>query len=74
MGAITVFGDRFVSRFDEYVTSGHVKHFLLALCEEFDEDLIVVLDGTPYFRASVVTVRQVRDDITSFDYLHIHRS
>jgi hypothetical protein len=33
LGAITEDGDRFVSRFDEYVTAEHAKHFILALCE-----------------------------------------
>lgn len=42
-------GDRFLFRFEEYVTADHTKHFILALCKEFDDDLIVVLDGVPYF-------------------------
>ena len=63
LGAITEDGDRFFSRFEEYVTAEHAKHFILALCEEFQENLIVVLDGAPYFRASAVTGRQVRDDL-----------
>ena len=48
LGAITENGDRFFSRFEEYVTAEHAKHFILALCEEFQGDLIVVLDGAPY--------------------------
>ena len=63
LGAITEDGDRFFSRFEEYVTAEHAKHFILALCEEFQEDLIVVLDGAPYFRASVVTDLAARDDL-----------
>ena len=63
LGAITEDGDRFFSRFDEYVTAEHAKHFILALCEEFQEDLIVVLDGAPYFRASAVTDLAARDDL-----------
>ena len=63
LGAITENGDRFFSRFDEYVTGDHAKHFILVLCEEFDDDLIVVLDGAPYFRASVVTDLADRDDL-----------
>lgn len=63
LGAITENGDRFFSRFAEYVTGDHAKHFILALCEEFDDDLIVVLDGAPYFRASVVTDLADRDDL-----------
>jgi hypothetical protein len=56
-------GDRFFSRFTEYVTGEHAKHSILALCNEFEEDLIVVLDGTPYFQASAVTDLAARDDL-----------
>jgi transposase len=63
LGAITEDGDRFFSRFTEYVTGEHAKHFILALCNEFEEDLIVVLDGTPYFQASAVTDLAARDDL-----------
>ncbi len=63
LGAITEDGNRFFSRFEEYVTAKHAKHFILALCEEFQEDLIVVLDGAPYFRASAVTDLAARDDL-----------
>jgi transposase len=63
LGAITEDGDRFFSRFTEYVTADHAKHFILALCEEFEDDLIVVLDGAPYFQASAVTALAARDDL-----------
>ena len=63
LGAITENGDRFFSRFEEYVTTEHAKHFILALCEEFQGDLMVVLDGAPYFRASAVTDLTARDDL-----------
>ncbi|SEP16944.1 Transposase [Halogranum amylolyticum] len=63
LGAITENGDRFFSRFEEYVTADHAKHFILALREEFQENLIVVLDGAPYFRASAVTDLTARDDL-----------
>ncbi|TMT81676.1 IS630 family transposase [Haloterrigena sp. H1] len=63
LGAITEDGDRFFSRFEEYVTADHVKHFILALCKEFEDDLIIVLDGAPYFRASAVTDLAARDDL-----------
>jgi transposase len=53
----------FFSRFEEYVTGDHAKHFILALCEEFEDDLIVVLDGAPYFQASAVTDLAARDDL-----------
>ncbi|MFD1562873.1 IS630 family transposase [Haloarchaeobius amylolyticus] len=63
LGAITEDGDRFFSRFEEYVTADHAKHFILALCKEFEDDLIIVLDGAPYFRASAVTDLAARDDL-----------
>jgi transposase len=63
LGAITEDGDRFFSRFTEYVTADHAKHFILALCEEFEDDLIVVLDGASYFQASAVTDLAARDDL-----------
>ncbi len=63
LGAITALGDRFFTRFEEYVTAEHAKHFILALCKEFEDDLIIVLDGAPYFQASAVTDLAVRDDL-----------
>jgi len=63
LGAITEDGDRFFSRFEEYVTADHAKHFILAVCNEFEDDLIVVLDGAPYFQASAVTDLAARDDL-----------
>ncbi|WP_265108824.1 IS630 family transposase [Halosolutus halophilus] len=63
LGAITEDGDRFFSRFEEYVTADHAKHFILALCQEFEDDLIVVLDGASYFQASAVTDLTARDDL-----------
>jgi transposase-like protein len=41
----------------------HAKHFILALCEAFQKDLIVVRDGAPYFRASALTDLAARDDL-----------
>nr|WP_206335677.1 IS630 family transposase [Natronolimnobius sp. AArcel1] len=63
LGAITEDGDRFFSRFEEYVTAEHAKHFILALCNEFEDDLLIVLDGAPYFQASAVTDLAARDDL-----------
>ncbi len=63
MAAITEDGDRFFSRFEEYVTTDHAKHFILALCNELEDDLIVVLDGAPYFQASPVTDLTARNDL-----------
>ncbi|ELY96127.1 transposase [Natrialba chahannaoensis JCM 10990] len=63
MGAITEDGDRFFSRFEEYVTTEHAKQIMLALCKEFEDELIIVLDGAPYFQASAVTDLAARDDL-----------
>lgn len=63
LGAITVLGDRFFSRFIEYVTAEHDKYFIIVVCEEFEGDLIIVLDGAPYFQASAVTDLAARDDL-----------
>jgi len=63
LGAITEDGDRFFSRFTEYVTAEHAEHFILALCKEFEDDLIIVLDGAPYFQVSAVTDLAARDDL-----------
>jgi transposase len=37
--------------------------YILALCEEFQGNLIIILDGAPYFRASAVTDLAARDDL-----------
>ncbi len=63
MGAITEDGDRYFSRFEEYVTADHARHFILALCKESEDDLLIVLDGAPYFQASAVTDLAARDDL-----------
>jgi hypothetical protein len=63
LGAITEDGDRFFSRFEEYVTVEHAKHVILTLCEEFQKDVIVVHDGAPYIQASAVTDLAARDDL-----------
>jgi len=63
LGAVTDDGRSFFSRFTEYVTAEHAKHFILALYYEFEEDLIVVLDGASYFQASAVTDLADRDGI-----------
>lgn len=63
LGAITADGECFFSRFQEYVTAEHAKYFILALCEEFRGDMVVVLDGASYFRASAVTELAERDDL-----------
>jgi transposase len=68
LGEITEDGDRFFSRFEEYVIAQHAKHVILALREEFQKDLIVVLDGAPYFQASAVTDLATRDD---FEFVRI---
>jgi len=63
LGAVTDDGKCFFSRFTEYVTGAHAKHFILVLCGEFEDDLIIVLDGAPYFQASAVTDLAARDDL-----------
>ena len=63
LGAVTEDGRTFFSRFSEYVTAEHAKHFILALCNEFKDDLIVVLDGASYFRAAEVRALAERDDL-----------
>lgn len=53
----------------EYITADHAKHFILTLCEEFRDDLLVVLDGASYFTASAVTdLAEMRDDL---DFLRL---
>jgi transposase len=49
--------------FEAYVTGDYAKHFILALCEGFQEDLIVAVDGAPYFGALAVTDLAARDDL-----------
>ena len=63
LGAVTENGDEFYCQCDEYITGEHAKKFILALSNEFDGDLIVVLDGAPYFQAAKVTDLADRDDI-----------
>ncbi len=52
----------------EYSTHGlflnAVGHLILALWKEFEDNLIVVLNGAPYFQASAVTDLAARDDLT----------
>ncbi|ELY98555.1 transposase [Natrialba aegyptia DSM 13077] len=60
---ITEDGDRFFARFEEYVTAEHAKHFSLALCNAFEDNLIVVLDGAPYFQASAVTLPAIHRNL-----------
>ena len=62
LGAITEIGDRFFSQFTEYITAAYAKIFILILCKEFEDDLVVVLDGVPYFQASAITDLAARDD------------
>ena len=63
LGAITEDGDRFFSRFEEYVTADHAKRFIFELYKHFKGNLSIVLDGTHYFRASAVTDLAARDDL-----------
>ncbi|MFW5955909.1 MAG: IS630 family transposase [Halorhabdus sp.] len=63
LDAVTADGRSIFSRFPEYVTADHAKHFILALYKEFEDDLIVLLDGASYFRASKVRAVADRDGI-----------
>lgn len=63
LGAVTEDGDGFYCQCDEYITGEHAKQFILALSNEFDDNLIVVLDGAPYFQSSKVTDLADRDDL-----------
>ena len=63
LGAVTEDGRTFFSRFTEYVTAEHARHFILELCKEFKEKLIIVLDGASYFRAWEVQALAERDDL-----------
>ena len=63
LGAVSEDGEEFYCQSDEYITAEHAREFILALSNEFDEDLIVVLDGAPYFRASKVTELEERDGL-----------
>lgn len=63
LGAVTEDGDSFFARFPEYVTADDAKHFILALYEEFEGNLIVLLDGASYFRASTVMDLAARDGL-----------
>jgi len=69
LGAITEDSECFFSRFTEYVTANHAKNFIYSLCEEFEEDLIIVLDGAPYFQASTVTDLAAGDDLALVTFL-----
>lgn len=61
VGAITEDGDSFFSRFNEYITGEHAKQFIPALWEGFVNNLIVMLNGAPYFWVSLVTDLADRD-------------
>jgi hypothetical protein len=63
LGGVTEDAQSFFSRFSEYVTAEHAKHLSLALCNEFKDDRIVMLDIASYFRASEVRELAVRDDL-----------
>lgn len=62
-GANTENRARFVARCQEYVTAARATHFILAVCDEFEDDLLVMLDGASSFKASPGTGRQGRDDL-----------
>jgi hypothetical protein len=63
LGANTEDSNRFFARLTEYVIADYAKYFILALYKEFEDNLIVVLDRSPYFQASAVTDLAARDDL-----------
>jgi hypothetical protein len=63
LGAITEGSDRFLSRFEVYVTAEHAKNIILEIFYEFKYFSIVELDRVPYFQASVVMDLAARDDL-----------
>jgi hypothetical protein len=72
--AITAGGGRFFSRVEEYVVTACTKHIILVLCNEFEDDLIVVFEGTPYFQALAITDLAASDDLDLSRYRRILRS
>jgi transposase len=63
LGAVTEDGESFFARFPEYVTADYAKHFILEIYEEFENDLIVLLNGASHFRASTVMDLAARDGL-----------
>jgi hypothetical protein len=51
------------SRFPEYATTDQDKHFILALDEELEDNLIIILDGASYFRVSAVMDLAARESV-----------
>ena len=63
LGAVSEDGKEFYRQCDGYITGEYARKFILALSKEFDGDLIIVLDGAPYFQSSKVTNLAERDGI-----------
>lgn len=63
LGAISEDGEEFYCQSDEYNTGEHAREFIGVLSNEFDDDLLIVLDGAPYFQASNVTDLPEREGI-----------
>lgn len=68
LGAITDEGERYFCKIDEYITADHAKHFILAVKERFDEDVMIVLDGAPYFQAAKVSKLAERDGLSFIQF------
>lgn len=46
------------------LTGEHTKQFINALCEECNDEPLIVVDTAPYFRASIIIAfAEVRDDV-----------
>jgi len=63
LGAITEGGERLCSRFEEYVGADHAEHIISPICKDFENNSVVVLDGTPCFRAPPAADLTARDDL-----------
>ncbi len=64
LGAVIEGGDRFFSRFEEYVSVTFAKHLFLTLFKEFEYDQTIVLDRTLSFQALAVMDLAARNDLT----------
>jgi hypothetical protein len=63
LGVVTEDSESFFARFPERVTVEPVKHLISVLYKEFGNSLIVVSDGTLYFRTSAITDLAASDSL-----------
>jgi len=69
LGAISEDGGQFVARSDEALTQDHAVHFLGAIRDEFDGQLLIVLDNASYFTAK--RVQAFADDCEDIELLYL---